>query len=733
MNAEESDGTTQRHTGTVPGRKTENEGRDVTTAVNATHDTALEYALKDLRVFPLHSIDEAGACTCGKADCGSPGKHPRTKNGVKDATTDVEQIAAWWAKWPDANVGIATGNGLLVLDVDTKHDGIKTIEQMEEAEGPMPETAMVLTGGGGRHYYFYLPPDKREGVKNAVGIGRGLDLRFDGGYVVAPPSRHVSGRTYEWEASSELSTGYTLPPVWLLRAIHNGSSGSKPTKTTTNPSDSLRDPDAILAGVDEGSRDVALFRYACLLRRDKITRAQADALILKAAASCDPPFPEKDALRKVEQAWEYPSEKAKLLAGETIALPAVEAQGTNAQIKWGAIGIEAHVRGLKEHTDGRINGFLSIISTLSGQAKKLHSATFNFTSTRTRSEWKKVLEGRAPITDWFEVLEQLCDAVTKVAQQGEPVQVITTSDEVTPPSYVLRPILLYKQPVILFGDRGSTKSYTAQTFAYLLALGQMGRLLDFQPERVATKPLYLDWEDTPSTLRWRFKCLSKGTGLPSAQIAYRRCSRTLASDTEQIRTVILAGGYDYLIVDSLGPACGGDLNSPQPALEFFESLRSLNVSSLVIAHTAKGNAGRSRRSVFGSVFFENAARSIWEINADSEEGSAKVVLTHTKMNGGPPEAPIAMQYVFEHGSTAIVEAKAEEVAAAAGAMTIRQKILQLLGDLPSADTKRIAEDLGESPATIRVTLSRMRTAGLIDKLESGAWVKIADVADIAPF
>ena len=705
----------------------------MTTAVNATHDTALEYASKDLRVFPLHSIDEAGACTCGKADCGSPGKHPRTKNGVKDATTDVEQIATWWAKWPDANVGIATGNGLLVLDVDTKHDGLETIEQMEETEGPMPETAMVLTGGGGRHYYFYLPPDKREGVKNAVGIGRGLDLRFDGGYVVAPPSRHVSGRTYEWEASSELSTGYTLPPDWLLKAIHEGASSVNPRKGVTTPTDALRDPDAILTGVDEGSRDVALFRYACLLRRDKITRKQADALILKAAASCDPPFPEKDALRKVEQAWEYPSEKAKLLAGETIALPTVQAQGTNAQILWGTIGIEAHVRGLKEHSDGRINGFLSIISTLSGQAKKLHSATFNFTSTRTRSEWKKVLEGRANITDWFEVLEQLCDAVTKVVQQGEPVQVITTSDEVEPPSYVLRPILLYKQPVILFGDRGSTKSYTAQTFAYLLALGQMGRLLDFQPEKGATKPLYLDWEDTPGTLRWRFRCLSKGTGLPSAQIAYRRCSRTLASDTEQVRAVILAGGYDFVIVDSLGPACGGDLNAPQPALDFFGALRSLNVSSLVIAHTAKGQAGKSNRSVFGSVFFENAARSIWEINAETEDGCVRAVMTHIKMNGGPKEKPIGLQFIFEHGSTMIVGANAEDVAAAAGTMTIREKILQVLGDLPSAVTKRIAEDLGEATATIRTTLNRMRVAGLVDKLESGAWVKISDVADIAPF
>lgn len=705
----------------------------MTTAVNTTCEAAIDYAQKELKVFPLHSIDDTGTCTCKRADCGSPGKHPRTKNGVKDATTDAEQIAAWWTKWPDANVGIATGEGLLVLDVDTKHNGLETIEEIEETEGPMPDTAMVLTGGGGKHYYFYLPAAQREGIKNAVGIARGLDTRYTGGYVVAPPSRHVSGRTYEWEASSPLDSGYTPPPKWLVQAILGHAKPPVHQNGVSTPVDPLRDPDAILAGIDEGARDNTLFRYACLLRRDKITRKQADVLILKAAASCDPPFPEKDALRKVEQAWEYPSEKAKLLAGETIALPTVEAQGTNAKIVWGQIGIEAQVRGLKEHSDGRINGFLSISSTLSGQSKKLHSATFNFTSTRTRSEWAKVLQARAAITDWFEVLEQLCDAVTKVVQEGEPVQVITTSDEVEPPSYVLRPLLLYRQPVVIFGDRGSGKSYTAQTLAYLLALGHMGRLLNFQPERIATKPLYLDWEDTPGTLRWRFKCLSKGTGLPSAQIAYRRCSRTLAQDVEQVRAVIAAGGYDYLLIDSLGFACGGDLLSAQPALEFFEALRSLNVSSLIVAHTAKGNAGRARRSIFGSSYFENAARSIWEVNSEAEEGSLRVVLTHSKMNGGPTADPIALQFVFDDGSTAVLEAEAGEVAAAAGTLTIREKVLLLLDDLPSAEAKRIADELGESPGTIRVTLNRMRTAGLVDKSETGSWIKIAQDADIVPF
>ena len=85
-------------------------------------DAALDYALKGWPVFPLHSIGPDGICTCGQPDCGSPGKHPRTSKGFHDATTDPEQIRAWWKTWPAANVGIRTGaeSGVFALDVDSR-------------------------------------------------------------------------------------------------------------------------------------------------------------------------------------------------------------------------------------------------------------------------------------------------------------------------------------------------------------------------------------------------------------------------------------------------------------------------------------------------------------------------------------------------------------------------------------------------------------------------------------
>jgi hypothetical protein len=117
-------------------------------AGQSTLDYALSYAARGWPVFPLHSINHR-KCSCGHSKCTSPGKHPKTINGVKDATTDENQIRTWWGAGPDSNIGIATGGGLVVLDADPRHDGDLSLEKLE-----LPSTPQVLTGGSGWHFYF---------------------------------------------------------------------------------------------------------------------------------------------------------------------------------------------------------------------------------------------------------------------------------------------------------------------------------------------------------------------------------------------------------------------------------------------------------------------------------------------------------------------------------------------------------------------------------------------------
>jgi putative DNA primase/helicase len=164
-------------------------------------DAALSYAGRGWRVLPLHNpTDSATGCDCRRASCDKPGKHPRILDWTNRATTDEETMRRWFgATWPRANVGIATGveSGLVVVDVDVHSGGFVSLARLEAMHGPLPSGPRVRTGSGGMHAYFAHPGGH---IPNSVGtIAPGIDIRADGGLVVAPPSRHVSGAPYQWD------------------------------------------------------------------------------------------------------------------------------------------------------------------------------------------------------------------------------------------------------------------------------------------------------------------------------------------------------------------------------------------------------------------------------------------------------------------------------------------------------------------------------------------------------
>lgn len=182
---------------------------------------AMAYAEKNIAVFPL---------AAGK-------KIPAGGRGCLDATTDTATIEAWWNKYPRANIGIATGkiNNIIVIDADRNHhegeDGVETIRQLEKKLGSLPDTKMQLTPNGGEQYFFKHPDSfdvKNYGSKRAddpkvdryEGIDIvGIDIRGNGGYVVAPPStieKNGGGHaSYEWEVSSYGNDIAVLPVAWL--------------------------------------------------------------------------------------------------------------------------------------------------------------------------------------------------------------------------------------------------------------------------------------------------------------------------------------------------------------------------------------------------------------------------------------------------------------------------------------------------------------------------------------
>ena len=131
----------------------------------------------------------------------------------QERVASADEIRAWYQRWPQANVGIVTGavSGLVVVDVDPAHGGRDSVAALEARHGPVPATVESVTGGGGRHLYFRHPGGA---VHNRVGVELGIDVRGDGGYVVAPPSVHPSGQHYVWVAGrSPEESALAFPPA----------------------------------------------------------------------------------------------------------------------------------------------------------------------------------------------------------------------------------------------------------------------------------------------------------------------------------------------------------------------------------------------------------------------------------------------------------------------------------------------------------------------------------------
>lgn len=248
-------------------------------------DQAVALAERGWRVVPLHSPTGVG-CTCGRADCAQPGKHPRIRGWQQRATTDATQLRNWWLGCPDGNVGIVLGreSGIVVLDIDPRNGGDDTLRELEREHGPLPRTPSVKSGGGGAHYYFIAP-----GFPLASSLGEGLDLLGDGRLVVAPPSLHASGNGYEWDEHPD-DVELALLPDWVLRSV-------TPTRAARVTSQDT---------IPEGERNDTLTQIAGRMR---LVLAQAEGIAAALHAineqRCQPPLAreEVEQIARSAQRW----------------------------------------------------------------------------------------------------------------------------------------------------------------------------------------------------------------------------------------------------------------------------------------------------------------------------------------------------------------------------------------------------------------------------------------------
>ena len=217
-------------------------------------------------------------------------KKPAIKDWQTEATNEIAKIKKWLSQFPDMNVGIVTGkaSNIFIVDIDQKNGGLETLEQLKK-EGFSFDTLCVKTGGGGYHFYYKCPGNKE--IKNKTGILKGIDIRGQGGFIVAPPSIHKSGNKYEFINNSPIIE----MPNDLFKRILNNNKENTPFPT----SNSLK--------IFEGERNNILFKRASLFHTTGIDKITAMQIIKKQNYDlCFPPLEETEIERIIQSAYSYP-------------------------------------------------------------------------------------------------------------------------------------------------------------------------------------------------------------------------------------------------------------------------------------------------------------------------------------------------------------------------------------------------------------------------------------------
>ncbi len=223
-------------------------------------DYALAYARRGWKVFPLAVKDKVPLIKNG--------------NGCLSATTDEQQIQYWWTQTPNANIGLATGHSFFAVDIDPKHNGNLWLDSVS-----LPETISQHTGSGGTHFLFSGPPD----IPNSASkVAPGVDIRGNGGYIVAPPSVHPNGNRYTWIDCEDVPAEEpALCPTWLLKKVGTTKANGLPPIGDT---------------IHKGTQHETLWKYACSLWGGKIKYSEPEVLaaVLTLSKRCEDVPPEKN-------------------------------------------------------------------------------------------------------------------------------------------------------------------------------------------------------------------------------------------------------------------------------------------------------------------------------------------------------------------------------------------------------------------------------------------------------
>ena len=385
------------------------------------------------------------------------------------------------------------------------------------------------------------------------------------------------------------------------------------------------------------------------------------------------------------------------------------------------------VRRIRNHTD-RITGDIKLIL---GKAKiQEPTFNFNFSSATTRKNLVRQLSEKyaewKPET-WLAVIDEVTRQVQTHSQAGEDWSLIRpTVSGIKHPGYYLEPVVMKGVPNVIYGDKGTNKTTLALTMLGLITLGLHDNETGLSAS-TAAKCVLLDWENDATLTDYTLSRLVHGQTLPYFELPYLRCQHPLADDIDRIANFLQQNQAKVILIDSLGQAAGSerfDSAGKGVAIRFFEALRAINLTSLIIGQNAKDDTGK--KSIFGSTYFTYYTRNIFRLQAAKEQVSRdemSVVLIHEEANFSRKYPPIGLHLTYTD-TTIKIDHEEANLSQFLNRVSLTKDLLDFLST-GAKSVRSIADELSISDNRVRVMLSQLKKRSKVTNLGSGMWGLLA--------
>jgi len=391
--------------------------------------------------------------------------------------------------------------------------------------------------------------------------------------------------------------------------------------------------------------------------------------------------------------------------------PELDVQGDVYVFSW-PCGITADVERFSE-SRGELTAELTVNTTRPPRPGLLHSARFNVMSTAARATLARALAQRDPDLDWPAVLEGLCFKTRERYREGDPSIDLRTYERTRSARVFVRPFVEHGGPTVIAAHGGSGKTRCAWAITVTAATGVpiLGELCG-DPVPV----LFADYETDADTGEEILSGICAGAGISERPaVHYRRMVASLYESAATLRREVLRTGAGLVVIDSLGPARGGDPNDAETTIRTFNAARSLDVPVMFTDHITNAEAlSGDPKKPFGSAYTWNLARVVWMMEKvqNEDEDSITVAFVNKKRNNGRTLSRVGYRIEYENGpgdellGITFSRSDLTNVPGLAEKLPVRTRIVALLGKHGQLKIHEIAEELGISADTVKKTVDR---------------------------